>query len=43
MIPINAAIVGGQSVAAADGTTARTPRSRDIGLTMTNVLGLELV
>ncbi|NUO62585.1 MAG: hypothetical protein HOQ11_08295 [Gemmatimonadaceae bacterium] len=40
MIPITAAIVGGQSVAA-DGT--RAPRRRVVGLTLTYVLGLALV
>jgi len=42
MIPITAAIVGGQSVGAAD-ATERQPRSRVLGLTLTYVLGLALV
>ena len=40
MIPITAAIVGGQSVAAGGGAS---PRSRVVGLTLTYVLGLALV
>jgi cytochrome c-type biogenesis protein len=46
MIPITAAIVGGQSVGAADasaGGGATQPRSRVVGLTLTYVLGLALV
>ena len=44
MIPITAAIVGGQSVGATDAATGATqPRSRVVGLTMTYVLGLALV
>jgi cytochrome c-type biogenesis protein len=43
MIPITAAIVGGQSVGAADGSTSAQPRSRVLGLTLTYVLGLALV
>ena len=44
MIPITAAIVGGQSVGATDGSAgAMQPRSRVVGLTLTYVLGLALV
>ena len=44
MIPITAAIVGGQSVGAPDTSAgARQPRSRVVGLTLTYVLGLALV
>ena len=46
MIPITAAIVGGQSVGAADasaGGVLAQPRSRVLGLTLTYVLGLALV
>src|SRR3954466_10997581 len=42
MIPITAAIVGGQSVGAA-AATGTQPRSRVVGLTLTYVLGLALV
>ncbi len=42
MIPITAAIVGGQSVGASGATEAQ-PRARVIGLTFTYVLGLALV
>ena len=42
MIPITAAIVGGQSVGAS-GTLEAAPRSRVVGLTLTYVLGLALV
>jgi cytochrome c-type biogenesis protein len=41
MIPITAAIVGGQSVGAAG--TEQQPRTRVVGLTLTYVLGLALV
>jgi thiol:disulfide interchange protein DsbD len=41
MIPITAAIVGGQSVAGTEG--GATPRARVVGLTLTYVLGLALV
>ena len=43
MIPITAAIVGGQSVGGADASAGAQPRSRVIGLTLTYVLGLALV
>ena len=44
MIPITAAIVGGQSVGAAGASGGtRQPRSRVVGLTLTYVLGLALV
>ena len=48
MIPITAAIVGGQSVGSADTSTgiagvANRPRARVVGLTLTYVLGLALV
>ena len=42
MIPITAAIVGGQSVGAA-GVIETAPRARVVGLTLTYVLGLALV
>ena len=42
MIPITAAIVGGQSVGASGATEAQ-PRARVVGLTFTYVLGLALV
>jgi cytochrome c-type biogenesis protein len=42
MIPITAAIVGGQSVGATGATEAQ-PRARVVGLTLTYVLGLALV
>ena len=42
MIPITAAIVGGQSVGASGATEAQ-PRARVVGLTLTYVLGLALV